>query len=48
MPVKGRDKPYYGVNFGPIHFTTFSTEHPFEEGTEQYKCTYTMDVLVVR
>jgi len=37
MPVPGEDMPWYSFDFGPIHFTTFSTEHPFEPGTEQYK-----------
>jgi len=27
---------WYGVDFGPIHFTQMSTEHPFEPGSPQH------------
>lgn len=37
MPNGGKDKPWYSFDFGPVHFTTFSTEHSFERGTEQYQ-----------
>jgi len=36
MPSGERDRPWYSFDFGSIHFTTFSTEHPFEQGTEQH------------
>jgi hypothetical protein len=29
--------PYYSHNFKNIHFISLSTEHPFEEGSEQYE-----------
>jgi Calcineurin-like phosphoesterase len=29
--------PYYSHDFKNIHFISLSTEHPFEEGTKQYK-----------
>ncbi len=29
--------PYYSHNFKNIHFITLSTEHPFEEGSQQYE-----------
>jgi hypothetical protein len=28
--------PWYSFDFGAVHFTTISTEHPFEPGTPQY------------
>uniref|UniRef100_A0A383VVS5 Purple acid phosphatase n=1 Tax=Tetradesmus obliquus TaxID=3088 RepID=A0A383VVS5_TETOB len=36
MPQAGRDKPWYSFDFGPIHFTQYSTEHPFHPGSEQH------------
>ena len=29
--------PYYSHDFRNIHFISFSTEHPFEEGSKQYE-----------
>ena len=29
--------PYYSHDFKNIHFISISTEHPFEEGSKQYK-----------
>ena len=29
--------PYYSYNFKNIHFISLSTEHPYEEGSKQYK-----------
>ena len=29
--------PYYSHDFHNIHFISFSTEHPFEEGSQQYE-----------
>lgn len=37
MPVQGEDRPWYSFDFGPVHFLAFSTEHRFEEGSEQYQ-----------
>lgn len=37
------DSPWYGFNYGPIHFTIMSTEHDFTPGSSQvsmYACTY--------
>jgi len=31
------DNFWFGFDFGEIHFTIMSTEHPYEEGTPQYK-----------
>ncbi|CAM9562615.1 unnamed protein product [Choristocarpus tenellus] len=31
------DAPWYGFNFGPIHFTVMSTEHDFRTGSEQVR-----------
>jgi len=32
------DKPWWSVNYGPIHFLFMSTEHNFSIGSEQYMC----------
>ena len=29
--------PYYSHNFKNFHFISLSTEHPYEEGSKQYK-----------
>ena len=31
------DKPWWSVNYGPVHFTFMSTEHNFSIGSEQYQ-----------
>eukprot|EP01117_Protostelium_nocturnum_P003426 TRINITY_DN1444_c0_g3_i2.p1 TRINITY_DN1444_c0_g3~~TRINITY_DN1444_c0_g3_i2.p1 ORF type:complete len:577 (+),score=193.02 TRINITY_DN1444_c0_g3_i2:202-1932(+) len=36
MPHK-YGKPWYSFEYGPVHFTTFSTEHDFSKGSEQWK-----------
>ncbi|CAN0374108.1 unnamed protein product, partial [Ectocarpus sp. 8 AP-2014] len=30
------DSPWYGFDFGPVHFTVMSTEHNFSVGSKQY------------
>lgn len=35
MPVNGRDKPWYSIEHGPVHFTVMSTEHSWDIGSEQ-------------
>ncbi|CAM9187858.1 unnamed protein product [Ectocarpus fasciculatus] len=30
------DSPWYGFDFGPVHFTVISTEHDFSVGSKQY------------
>mmetsp|Transcript_8197 Transcript_8197/g.12429 ORF Transcript_8197/g.12429 Transcript_8197/m.12429 type:complete len:615 (-) Transcript_8197:57-1901(-) len=32
-----KDSPWYGFDFGPIHFTVMSTEHDFRPGSAQYR-----------
>lgn len=32
-----KDKPWYSIEQGPVHFTVISTEHPFNFYSEQYK-----------
>ena len=38
------DSPWYGFDFGPVHFTVISTEHDFTPGSKQVRlalqCTY--------
>lgn len=29
------DSPWYGFDFGPVHFTVMSTEHNFSVGSKQ-------------
>lgn len=29
------DTPWYGFDFGPVHFTVISTEHDFTAGSKQ-------------
>ena len=35
--IKDPNHPYYAHDFKNIHFISLSTEHPFEEGSQQYK-----------
>ncbi|MCO5560917.1 hypothetical protein L7F22_014537 [Adiantum nelumboides] len=37
MPTKGKDKPWYSFEAGPVHFTVISTEHDWTVASEQYK-----------
>ncbi|GAB4854325.1 hypothetical protein Ancab_022912 [Ancistrocladus abbreviatus] len=36
LPTSAKDKPWYSIEQGPVHFTVISTEHDFRPGTEQY------------
>ncbi|XP_042480536.1 probable inactive purple acid phosphatase 27 [Macadamia integrifolia] len=35
MPTATKDKPWYSIEQGPVHFTVISTEHNFSLGSEQ-------------
>lgn len=35
MPVQELDKPWYSIEYGPVHFTIMSTEHDWRVGSEQ-------------
>lgn len=35
MPSQGVDKPWYSIEYGPIHFTVMSTEMAWDPGSEQ-------------
>jgi Calcineurin-like phosphoesterase len=37
MEFFGLEKQYYSFNYGNVHFTTISTELPYEKGSEQYE-----------
>ncbi|KAK9865860.1 hypothetical protein WJX84_011864, partial [Apatococcus fuscideae] len=37
MPGPAEDKPWYSFDYGPIHFTIYSTEHRFHPGSEQHE-----------
>eukprot|EP00041_Stephanoeca_diplocostata_P011948 m.198369 g.198369 ORF g.198369 m.198369 type:complete len:437 (+) comp18745_c0_seq1:160-1470(+) len=40
MPVVGSgplNRFYYSFNYGPVHFVVYSSEHPFDEGSEQWE-----------
>ncbi|GMH02520.1 hypothetical protein Nepgr_004359 [Nepenthes gracilis] len=36
MPTPAKDKPWYSIEQGPVHFTVISTEHPWSVNSEQY------------
>ncbi|GKU92222.1 hypothetical protein SLEP1_g5981 [Rubroshorea leprosula] len=36
MPTPAKDKPWYSIEQGSIHFTIMSTEHDWSENSEQY------------
>lgn len=36
MPIAEKDKPWYSINQGPVHFTVISTEHNWARRSEQY------------
>ncbi|XP_047320801.1 probable inactive purple acid phosphatase 27 [Impatiens glandulifera] len=36
MPTPGKDKPWYSIEQGPVHFTVISTEHNWNQSSEQY------------
>ncbi|KAF7031168.1 hypothetical protein CFC21_042539 [Triticum aestivum] len=36
MPTAGKDKPWYAIEQGSIHFIVMSTEHAWSEKSEQY------------
>ncbi|KAF3330730.1 putative inactive purple acid phosphatase 27 [Carex littledalei] len=37
MPVSEKDKPWYSIEQGPIHFTIISTEHTWSPNSTQYR-----------
>ncbi|XP_074286526.1 nucleotide pyrophosphatase/phosphodiesterase-like isoform X2 [Silene latifolia] len=37
MPTSAKDKPWYSIEQGPVHFTVISTEHDWNPNSEQYK-----------
>ncbi|XP_038688892.1 probable inactive purple acid phosphatase 27 [Tripterygium wilfordii] len=37
MPIVEKDKPWYSIEQGGVHFIVISTEHDFRENTEQYQ-----------
>ncbi|GAB2212653.1 hypothetical protein Droror1_Dr00020632 [Drosera rotundifolia] len=37
MPTQAKDKPWYSIEQGPLHFTIMSTEHDWTPNSEQYK-----------
>ncbi|KAL5760345.1 hypothetical protein ACOSQ2_019183 [Xanthoceras sorbifolium] len=36
MPTPAKDKPWYSIEQGPVHFTVISTEHDWSQDSEQY------------
>lgn len=36
MPTSAKDKPWYSIEQGSVHFTVISTEHAWSENSEQY------------
>ncbi|GMI84926.1 ARABIDOPSIS THALIANA PURPLE ACID PHOSPHATASE 27, purple acid phosphatase 27 [Hibiscus trionum] len=37
MPTAAKDKPWYAIEQGPVHFTVISTEHDWTQNSEQHK-----------
>lgn len=37
MPTAEKDKPWYSISQGPVHFTVISTEHNWARSSEQYE-----------
>ena len=37
MPLPAPGAFFYSFDFGPIHFLQYSTEVPFDEGSQQYR-----------
>ena len=37
MPTAEKDKPWYSIEQGSVHFTVISTEHDWTENSEQVK-----------
>ncbi|KAI9116718.1 hypothetical protein K1719_012376 [Acacia pycnantha] len=37
MPTSAKDKPWYSIEQGSVHFTVISTEHDWRENSEQYQ-----------
>ncbi|KAL1558743.1 putative inactive purple acid phosphatase 27 [Salvia divinorum] len=37
MPKAAKDKPWYSIEQGPVHFTVISTEHNWTQNSEQYE-----------
>lgn len=35
MPTPAKDKPWYSIEQGPVHFTVMSTEHDWSTDSEQ-------------
>ncbi|KAJ9558210.1 hypothetical protein OSB04_012824 [Centaurea solstitialis] len=36
MPTLAKDKPWYSIELGSVHFTVISTEHDWSQDSEQY------------
>lgn len=48
MPTQAKDKPWYSIEQGSVHFTVISTEHDWSQNSEQvhifisgFRSTYT-------
>jgi hypothetical protein len=37
MPIQAKDKPWYSIQQGTVHFTVISTEHDWSNTSEQYQ-----------
>ncbi|RHN79115.1 putative phosphodiesterase I [Medicago truncatula] len=37
MPTSAKDKPWYSIEQGTVHFTVISTEHDWSQNSEQYE-----------
>jgi hypothetical protein len=37
MPTSAKDKPWYSIEQGSVHFTVMSTEHDWSQKSEQVR-----------
>jgi hypothetical protein len=47
MPAAGKDKPWYSIEQGSVHFLVMSTEHPWSEKSEQVCVNQPLRVSIV-
>lgn len=45
MPTQGKDKPWYSIEQASVHFTVISTEHDWNEGSEQVHLIHNSNLL---
>ena len=46
MPAAGKDKPWYSIEQGSVHFIVMSTEHSWSHKSEQVRSFYQQTAVV--